>query len=425
MKLAVMEGSYAVYRLPPESVPPAWVFANPCFKSSSFCSVTRTSEELSIVCLQDAVSDSNTREVDDGSAKIELDWSLLKVQGPLEFSMTGVLASLSSCLANADVSIFAVSTYDTDYLLVKSVDLNRAVLALQASGHEFQAATADAQLPRDGPAVDFEIDPLVAILVEGTGNNHPVVPRFNLALTTGWPPDESFREHYHRFCEAVDRCWESSDRTGSHAPVYLYPFEHLHATAATFVRPEVEDVVPEEQQETLRSVWSVVVRTASEDREWPTEPLSLRIDKAQIGTRAGILLWKDETGGMEAIRQCLRTSCQTHSALFEENGLRADTMNIPTIIHSTFLRFYAEPATPGTDVQRRFQQHVQQHIHTLIPEPFLVPIATFVCERTPYMHIPFDSSHVYASLFFTEDATRRATSDVDTALRELQLLKQS
>ena len=62
-------------------------------------------------------------------------WSALAVEGPLDFGLTGILAALATCLAEASVPIFAVSTYDTDWILIKRTDLKRAVGALQAAGH--------------------------------------------------------------------------------------------------------------------------------------------------------------------------------------------------------------------------------------------------------------------------------------------------
>lgn len=86
--------------------------------------MTRTQDELSVVCEEETVPPQ--LEADRG-------WRLLGVQGPLEFSMVGVLAGLATTLANANISIFAISTYDTDYLLVRDQDLHRAVDALRAA----------------------------------------------------------------------------------------------------------------------------------------------------------------------------------------------------------------------------------------------------------------------------------------------------
>lgn len=96
--------------------------------SAEYCFVGKTDAELSLVCPRSAApADALARE--DG-------WRAFRVAGTLDFSLTGVLAGLSTALAGAGVGIFAVSTYDTDYILVKEKDLPRALAALRAAGHE-------------------------------------------------------------------------------------------------------------------------------------------------------------------------------------------------------------------------------------------------------------------------------------------------
>lgn len=99
-----------------------------CLAQARFWSVTRTEEELSIVLSEEIVP---------ASWKAERGYRCLKVLGPLDFGLTGILASLAVPLAEAGVSIFAISTYDTDYLLVREGDLEKAKRALLASGHVF------------------------------------------------------------------------------------------------------------------------------------------------------------------------------------------------------------------------------------------------------------------------------------------------
>jgi len=91
-----------------------------------FISITRTAEELSIVCPVDQAPQN---------AKCEAPWTCFKLEGPFPFSLTGVLASFLNPLADRGVPIFAVSTFDTDYVLVKEVDADTALEALQAAGH--------------------------------------------------------------------------------------------------------------------------------------------------------------------------------------------------------------------------------------------------------------------------------------------------
>ena len=120
LTLAFLPDRYAVCRLGAEDAVPDWAY------SRGFVSITRTQEELSIVCLQDSVPPNVT---------CQRDWRCLKVDGPLDFAQTGVLASLAGPLANAGIPIFVVSTYDTDYLLVSESQATRAAEALTDAGH--------------------------------------------------------------------------------------------------------------------------------------------------------------------------------------------------------------------------------------------------------------------------------------------------
>ncbi len=119
LNLELVPGSYAVCRLGADEPLPVWA-------TGAFVSLTRTDVELSIVCEQGRVP---------AQVRSEPGWRCLRVRGPLGFGMTGVLASLAGPLAGSGVSIFVVSTYDTDYLMVQARDLERAVAALERAGH--------------------------------------------------------------------------------------------------------------------------------------------------------------------------------------------------------------------------------------------------------------------------------------------------
>jgi hypothetical protein len=120
-RLRAIPGVFAVCRLGPDDAVPPGMIEGP------FLSITRTPDELSIVCAEEAVPDG---------ARCEKGWKCVAVEGPLPFSAIGILASLAAPLAEAQVSIFAISTFDTDYLLVPGAQLARAVAALEAAGHE-------------------------------------------------------------------------------------------------------------------------------------------------------------------------------------------------------------------------------------------------------------------------------------------------
>ena len=121
LTLSVLPYHLAVCRLDPAAALPAWVLELP------FWSVTRTADELSLVLPEENVLPD---------WKNEKGWRSLMVRGPLDFSLVGILAALAAALAAAGIPIFALSTFDTDYLLVKEQDLVHAVEVLTASGYE-------------------------------------------------------------------------------------------------------------------------------------------------------------------------------------------------------------------------------------------------------------------------------------------------
>ncbi|MGZ5311816.1 MAG: ACT domain-containing protein [Solirubrobacterales bacterium] len=121
LRLEPIAGDYCVCRLPAGADPPS----DP--GSGALFSVTRTPEELSVVC---ATADAPA------GARSEGPFAALRVAGTLDFALTGILASLTAPLAEADVSAFALSTFDTDYLLVPRGSLDEARAALAAAGHQ-------------------------------------------------------------------------------------------------------------------------------------------------------------------------------------------------------------------------------------------------------------------------------------------------
>jgi uncharacterized protein len=127
----VRPGEYTVTRLAADAPIPAGLLD----LTDVLVSVTRTPDEVSIIAPSSALA-----SFDLTGDNAEKGWRLLTVRGPLEFTLTGIMAALAGELAAAGVSLFALSTYDTDHLLVKHADLGRAVLALRAAGHELVVA---------------------------------------------------------------------------------------------------------------------------------------------------------------------------------------------------------------------------------------------------------------------------------------------
>jgi uncharacterized protein len=120
VKLHTLDELYAIVRLEPDAELPDWV------RGGHFWSATRSESELSVVCREEDVPTD---------ASAELGWCALELAGPLDFSLTGVVAALVTPLAEAAVPIFVLSTFETDYLFVRERDLERSVDALAEAGH--------------------------------------------------------------------------------------------------------------------------------------------------------------------------------------------------------------------------------------------------------------------------------------------------
>jgi hypothetical protein len=126
--LDLLAGTFAICRLRPDAPLPEWALT-----PASFMTISRTPDELSVTVEQGAVP---------ADVQAERGYRAFKVRGPLGPELVGILLSIAQPLAEADLSIFAVSTYDTDYVLVKAGTLPRAVEALRRAGHTVTGAPA-------------------------------------------------------------------------------------------------------------------------------------------------------------------------------------------------------------------------------------------------------------------------------------------
>lgn len=117
LRLNILPGLYSVCQLGP---------GLPCVVGEPFVSLIRTSAETSVVCREGA---------EPAGAVIESGWRIIEFAGPFAFSETGILASVAGPLGEAGIGIFALSTFNTDYVLVKDADLDAATAALAAAGH--------------------------------------------------------------------------------------------------------------------------------------------------------------------------------------------------------------------------------------------------------------------------------------------------
>jgi uncharacterized protein len=136
LPLVVLPDRLAVARLEPSESVPAWAVA-----STVLSAVVRTAGELSVLTVEGQVPEG---------ARAERGYRALMVRGPLPFHLIGVLASMAEPLARAGISIFALSTFDTDYVLVKEPDLQRAVEVLREAGHVVESPTPAGSSPRGG-----------------------------------------------------------------------------------------------------------------------------------------------------------------------------------------------------------------------------------------------------------------------------------
>ncbi len=123
LTLIILRETFAICRLDRDAPVPTWPFQGGLF------SITRTKDELSIVCPQINVPKGTL---------CNQGWSCLKVKGPLDLSSTGILSSIANTLEKEGISLFSISTYDTDYVLVKERDLEKAIFALTEAGQQIQ-----------------------------------------------------------------------------------------------------------------------------------------------------------------------------------------------------------------------------------------------------------------------------------------------
>jgi len=169
LKFTVLNGTYCIHRLKPGTELPKALYASPFF------SISQSEDELSVVAPIAVKLDAQ---------KTDVGWGVMKVAGPLDFSETGILAGIASTLAEAGISIFAISTFDTDYILVKDPQLRAAKEALIAAGHRFARITRAIVEERTSPTVNAyaallerQIPLIRSLLTEKLGREGPGAPR--------------------------------------------------------------------------------------------------------------------------------------------------------------------------------------------------------------------------------------------------------
>jgi uncharacterized protein len=500
--IRVLKDNYSVFKFPASEdlLCLVQILTSQATVSSPLFSLTRTPEETSLVCKSSCL-DTHAFS----SVCCEHKWRALQVVGPLDFGLTGILSSIALPLAEAGVSIFAVSTYNTDYVLVKQDKLSEAVAALQAAGHTIEqddnatsssvaaaaAATATdsrqqqleqihlrqklqqtaatvvatsgttqaaattattqaaattattqagssshagnstsngggsfvqaattANAPASGSFQTFVADPYVSELITKRNKTRKL---FSLVLVTklaGLGP-----EKYEGFCNEVKECFCPSDLDKPNQAVYFYPLSVLHVTVATFI-PLCQELILKNRRG-LTELAQKIFHQARHDTRWPTSGRTqLRIESAQIGERAGIILWKDGSGIIDKMRECIRDASIGQIAIARSRIARLrgatsgvdsssvdldteqyavdkmDPVQIPNIIHSTFMRFNRVPDTPVNVVQEKLQQFVIPELSTFLPYTQTEQAISLVVEDTPYMHMKAEDREKYTVMQF-------------------------
>ena len=126
MNLSILNDKYSIYKFKSESALPAWIY------SSEFYSITKTRDEVSVVAIQ---TDLTSEDI----ICKNNDWRMIKIEGPLDFSIVGIIADLSAIFKKKNISIFTLSTYDTDYILLKQKDLDTGIQMLIENGHNISS----------------------------------------------------------------------------------------------------------------------------------------------------------------------------------------------------------------------------------------------------------------------------------------------
>ena len=289
--------------------------------------------------------------------------------------------------------------------------------------------------PRDAPATSFEVEPHLQNIYNQE--------QFGIVLVAAWPPNESFLKPYKEFINEVKGCFDPSDlevpsendKEGTSSGgvrqqqpnVYLYPPHHMHITVATFhpfnkpfnndgnatkTKMTAFETSTAEDRDLYSRACGQIVQNAMKRNDWPKHPFYLKVDRAQIGEKAGILLYRDDDessekqGSLRKIRKILKEEYAKVVMAESQKILKGRELIIPGIIHSTFLRFAGEPNTDGRVIQEKFQALVVENDkgekankmkNCFFKEQICVNSIKLVVEKRAYMHIQCNSDNVLES----------------------------
>jgi hypothetical protein len=244
---------------------------------------------------------------------------------------------------------------------------------------------------------EFQVDPFLPTLF---ANQQDDV--YCLGLVTNWPPPQAMTEPYQQLVHAIqNECFDPKDVTSTaqqqHPAVAFMPFDSLHITVATlFPTTRMDEMtIPIPQ---LQEDWKQIVLKASKLPEWPQTAFQLQIDSAKIASRAGILLWKETTGGLDRMRKCLQQIVHQDEGSTRQYAYLQDIYSFPSIVHTTILRYSSVPQTTShVHAQSQLENKVLPQLHEIFSEPIMANVVKAVNCKI-YLNSPDNEHPVICSL---------------------------
>jgi hypothetical protein len=208
------------------------------------------------------------------------------------------------------------------------------------------------------------------------------------------------KEPYQRLVQAIqNECfypkYVTSTAQQQHLAVAFMPFDSLDTTVATlFPTTRVDEMTITIPQ--LEEDWKQIILEASKLPEWPQAAFQLHIDSAKIASRAGILLWKETTGGLDRMRKCLQQIVYQDEGSTRQYSYLQDVFCFPSIVHTTILRYSSVPqATSHAHAQSQLENKV---VLPQLHEIFSEPIVAKLVDCKIYLNSPEDEHCVVCSL---------------------------
>ena len=244
---------------------------------------------------------------------------------------------------------------------------------------------------------EFQADPFLPTLF---ANQQDDV--YCLGLVTNWPPAQAMEEAHQQLVQAIkNECFDPKDVTSTaqqqHPAVTFMPFDSLHTTVAMlFPTTRIDEMtIPIPQ---LEEDWKQIILEASKLPEWPQAAFQLQIDSAKIASRAGIILWKETTGGLDRMRKCVQQIVHQDEGSTRQYSYLQDIFSFPSIVHTTILRYSSVPqATSHAHAQSQLENKVVPQLHEIFSEPIVANVAKVV-DCKIYLNSPENEHSVVCSV---------------------------